>query len=53
MGFYNFDPTNPESGWRVSHQIWVYWAISIPLTIVTVISWLVWQRRFSKRKVDS
>ena len=50
MTFFNFSPGNeahPEA-WVVSEKIWIYWAISLPLTIITILSWLTWQRRFSR-----
>jgi hypothetical protein len=29
----------------VSSQFWVYWAVTIPVTILVVTSWLLWLRR--------
>jgi hypothetical protein len=47
MTFFNFSPGNeahPEA-WVVSEKIWIYWVISLPLTIVTILSWFTWQRK--------
>jgi hypothetical protein len=46
MSFFNFSPgdeVQPQK-WTVSDEIWIYWAVTIPLTVVMVISWLMWQR---------
>lgn len=51
MTFFNFSPGNgvhPEA-WVVSEKIWIYWVISLPLTIVTILSWFTWQRKFRRR----
>ena len=50
MTFFNFTPGNeahPET-WVVSEKIWIYWVISIPLTIVTILSWFTWQRKLGR-----
>jgi hypothetical protein len=33
----------------VSRQFWIYWACSIPLTLVIVLIWFIWERRREKR----
>ncbi|KAL7801273.1 hypothetical protein V8C44DRAFT_362605 [Trichoderma aethiopicum] len=35
--FFNFDA--PTGVWRLSGQFWLYWAVAVPLTVVTVVSW--------------
>ncbi|KAL6881338.1 hypothetical protein J3F83DRAFT_50446 [Trichoderma novae-zelandiae] len=35
--FFNFDA--PTGVWRLSGQFWIYWAVSVPLTALTVVSW--------------
>jgi Mg2+ and Co2+ transporter CorA len=30
---------------KVSPSMWIYWAITVPLTVVTLIVWLLWSRR--------
>lgn len=51
MGFFNFSQGDgaqmPE--WSVSKDIWVYWAITIPVTGVTVLCWLLWQQTCGSR----
>lgn len=35
-----------QTSWlRVSPSIWIYWAIMIPLTVVTCLTWVLWSRR--------
>ncbi|PTB70857.1 hypothetical protein BBK36DRAFT_1109004 [Trichoderma citrinoviride] len=35
--FFNFDA--PTGVWRLSGQFWIYWAVAVPLTVLTVVSW--------------
>ncbi|KAE8416244.1 hypothetical protein BDV36DRAFT_297217 [Aspergillus pseudocaelatus] len=46
MNFFNFD-TN-ESGtmvWSLSDNFWLYWLVTIPLTLTTMAVWLLWFNR--------
>lgn len=36
----------------VSNQFWIYWAVTIPLTIVIVLCWYIWEQRREKRYVE-
>ena len=29
----------------VSHRFWMYWAVTIPLTLLTILPWVMWTRR--------
>ncbi|PLB34928.1 uncharacterized protein BDW47DRAFT_111295 [Aspergillus candidus] len=31
-----------ESTWAVSSNFWLYWAVTVPLTLVTVMAWALW-----------
>ncbi|KAL1968398.1 hypothetical protein VTN77DRAFT_1927 [Rasamsonia byssochlamydoides] len=45
MNFFNFNPNNASSGvqvWTVSENFWLYWAITGPLTIATMLLWAMW-----------
>lgn len=33
------------SSLTVSPSMWIYWAITVPLTIVTFLVWVIWSRR--------
>ena len=33
------------SSLAVSPNIWIYWVITVPLTVVTFLIWLLWSRR--------
>lgn len=33
----------------VSRQFWMYWAVSIPLTFVTLTLWFAWMRKQERR----
>jgi hypothetical protein len=36
----------------VSNQFWIYWVVTVPLTIVIVLSWYIWERRREKRYAE-
>lgn len=43
--FFNFTPGNdsqPEA-WVISKQFWIYWLVTIPLTLVTMAIWSMWR----------
>ncbi|KAI9740653.1 MAG: hypothetical protein M1818_004617 [Claussenomyces sp. TS43310] len=48
MTFFNFQDPNPDGTW-VSPQFWIYWAVALPLTVLIVGWWYVWERRREKR----
>ena len=50
MTFFNFSPGSEayQEAWVVSEKIWIYFAISLPLTVITILSWLMWQRTTSR-----
>ncbi|KAJ5318746.1 hypothetical protein N7476_005166 [Penicillium atrosanguineum] len=43
MSFFHYDS---GSGWAVSSQIWIYWAIAVPTTIATALVWNHWTKLF-------
>ena len=45
MTFFNFQNPGPS----VSDQFWIYWAVTIPVTILIVAIWYVWEKRREKR----
>ncbi|ERF75849.1 hypothetical protein EPUS_01215 [Endocarpon pusillum Z07020] len=51
--FFNFTPESPsgQDSWVVSSHFWIYWAFSAPLTVVTIMLWLVWQCWYTARGV--
>jgi hypothetical protein len=40
------DNSNPPV---VSSQFWIYWAVTIPMTIIIVMIWYIWEKRREKR----
>jgi len=40
---------------RMSSQFWVFWAIATPITVVVLVTWLIWIQRveFAKRVKDA
>ena len=46
MTFFNFQ--NGE-GPSVSEQFWIYWAVTIPVTVIIVGVWYVWEKRTEAR----
>ncbi len=45
MTFFNFQNEGPE----VSSQFWIYWAVTVPVTIVIVGIWYIWEKRRDAR----
>ncbi|KAK4139474.1 uncharacterized protein C8A04DRAFT_33030 [Dichotomopilus funicola] len=37
-----------DQGWRVSGQLWVYWAVMVPATVVIMSLWAVWLAKGGK-----
>jgi len=44
MSFFNFDANS--GSWSVSDKFWVYWALAVPITVITTILWHYWQEEF-------
>ena len=42
MSMFTWDATNDSD--VVSHRFWIYWAVTIPLILVTFLLWIVWMR---------
>ncbi|KFY25873.1 hypothetical protein V493_04399 [Pseudogymnoascus sp. VKM F-4281 (FW-2241)] len=55
MSFFNFQngvvDSNPE-GPIVSGSFWIYWAVTIPLTLFIVGMWHYWERRKERRYLE-
>jgi hypothetical protein len=41
--FFKIDDNTGE--WSVSQEIWLYWVIAVPVTLLTAGSWQRWQRQ--------
>lgn len=43
MSFFNYNPSNNNnsSDWRMSGNFWIYWAVTIPVTVFTVFLWAI------------
>ncbi|RDW71138.1 hypothetical protein BP6252_07701 [Coleophoma cylindrospora] len=52
MTFFNFQDGGPG----VSESFWIYWAVTIPVTMVIVFIWWIWERqreaRYNKEDTD-
>ncbi|PLB54124.1 hypothetical protein P170DRAFT_504932 [Aspergillus steynii IBT 23096] len=42
--FFDFAPGD-DSDWKTASTFWMYWAVTIPLTLVTVVIWALWHWR--------
>jgi hypothetical protein len=53
MTFFNFQNS---SGPSVSESFWIYWAVTIPITMIIVGVWYVWEKkreaRYNKEDMD-
>jgi glutamate-1-semialdehyde 2,1-aminomutase len=47
QGLFNWEPGTTDSGGEVdvvNDKFWIYWAISAPLTVITITGWAIWWR---------
>jgi hypothetical protein len=46
MSFFHFatDENTQSEHWAVSQEFWVYWAVTLPLTALTLSVWHWWQQ---------
>ncbi|KAF7586364.1 hypothetical protein BBP40_009030 [Aspergillus hancockii] len=42
--FFDFQSGEKES-WEMSNKFWLYWAVTVPLTVATFIVWALWHYR--------
>ncbi|CAN9141913.1 unnamed protein product [Alternaria alternata] len=47
-----FDWQAPKGASVVSFRLWIYWAVTAPLTVVVVSIWFLWLRTHKKHEVD-
>ncbi|KAF2279362.1 uncharacterized protein EI97DRAFT_430442 [Westerdykella ornata] len=41
MSMFNWEPQGQDPG-LVSKYLWIYWAVTIPLTVIVVVCWRLW-----------
>ncbi|KAF2244153.1 hypothetical protein BU26DRAFT_522857 [Trematosphaeria pertusa] len=41
MNFFDFNVDSGRQTWAVSEKLWLYWAITVPLTLATILLWVV------------
>ena len=46
MNFFSYEPSGDTGSLEfiVSRHFWVYWAFAVPMTVVTLVVWLCWNR---------
>ncbi|KAK5998362.1 Notoamide biosynthesis cluster protein M' [Cladobotryum mycophilum] len=49
-GFISYDA--PTGMWGVSPKFWVFWAVAIPITLLTILGWFLWMRHFLRGSED-
>lgn len=50
MNFFDFNAGSSQfNKMAVSSDFWIFWAISVPITILTVLTWYVWQKQQSEK----
>ena len=47
--FFYFRNDSDETSMGISPQFWLIWVISVPLTVVVVFSWYLYQKRLGRR----
>jgi hypothetical protein len=50
MNLFTFQ-TSDGSGFQISKQFWVFFLITVPLTLITVGSWAIMARKWKKQKL--
>jgi hypothetical protein len=47
MGFFSTQPSGEGTNGTLilSQDFWIFWAVSVPLTVITLASWWWWNRR--------
>ncbi|GME35504.1 hypothetical protein GTA08_BOTSDO06675 [Neofusicoccum parvum] len=45
MNFFDFSADGDGQTWAVSEKLWLYWAVTLPLTFLTLGSWWAWDFR--------
>jgi O-antigen/teichoic acid export membrane protein len=38
-----------SSSTAASSSIWIYWAVAVPLTIITFLAWILWSKRENQK----
>ncbi|KAJ9604492.1 hypothetical protein H2200_011328 [Cladophialophora chaetospira] len=46
---WGFDNNGESASLSVSRSMWIYWAITVPLTVVTFLVWVLWSRRENQK----
>jgi Mg2+ and Co2+ transporter CorA len=50
MSFFGFSPDKDR--WAISKQFWIYWAIAVPVTLLSLLVWQYWDRFFPMKPLD-
>lgn len=40
---------NETSSLVASPSIWIYWVVAVPLTVITILIWVIWARRENQK----
>jgi len=52
MNFFDYNSGDAQTGMTVSSNFWLFWAISVPLTISVILTWYVWQAQKLKPRAQ-
>ena len=55
FGMNLFEFSSQERGLIVSESFWLYWAITVPLTLFVMVTWLIWfqwSQKMENRRID-
>ncbi|KAK5738257.1 hypothetical protein LTR17_006134 [Elasticomyces elasticus] len=53
MSFFDFPGPGQSQRLVLSSQFWLYWAIALPLTVLTLATWHLWQRDSVRRWINA
>lgn len=49
MSFFDYSPDPSGNKWTVSLQIWIYFVVAVPMTVLSLWAGQLWQDRVSKK----
>lgn len=54
MNLFDFGPSEGEAeGFQISKQFWIFVILTVPLTLITIGSWMVLERKRKEQKKTS
>lgn len=52
MSMFDFSSSSTKGSVQVSSNFWMFWAVTIPLTLIVLIVWKVWMKFVGKSMLE-